>query len=277
MAQTMKRPAVQPLRERKKQLPWPLNIYQTAVGKKWVMAITGVMLLGFVISHMVGNLHLYEGPVATYEYAEVLREIGSPVIPHTWFLWLLRVGLLGAFVLHIHSAYTLSMMSSASNPRSSADRNKSYVGGQDYIAVNFASRTMRWTGPIIGVYVVFHLLDLTWGTAGFAGDGFVKGDPYNNVVESFARWWALIIYIVANLALVIHIFHGTFSLFQSLGINSPKINKARRGIAAGVAGLILIGNLSFPILTAAGLVDQDNCEAPCGITGAEHHNEEAAG
>lgn len=256
----MKRPVVQPLRKPKKQLPFPLNVYQTAVGRKWVMAITGIMLIGFVLAHMAGNLKMYQGPVKFFYYAEVLREIGAPVIPHNWFLWIMRLGLIGAFALHIHSAYSLAAMSRASD--------KKYTGSRDYIAVNFASRTMRWTGPIILLYIIWHLFDLTWGTV---NPDFVKGDPYHNVVETFTSGalWSLPIYIIATLALCVHIYHGTWSLFQSLGINSPKYNQARKGLAAGLAGLILIGNLSFPILTAVGLVDEDNCksgEAPCATT-----------
>lgn len=265
MAQTMTREGPQPLRTPPRKLPYPLSIYQTAVGKKWVMALTGIGLIGFVIAHMIGNLHIYEGPVEIREYAETLRDIGVHVIPRTWFLWILRAGLVVMFALHIHSAVTLSRMSIESNA--------AYRGGRDYIAANFASRTMRWTGPIIGLYLLYHLADLTWGWLPWVE--FERGDPYNNVVSSFENWPVALLYIVANVALAVHIFHGTWSLFQSLGLNSPKLNPLRRGLAGGVAGLILVGNLSFPILVQAGLVDQDNCTAPCGITLEEQHDSEA--
>ena len=272
MAQTMTRPGPQPIKKRPKQLPFPLSLYQTAVGKKWVMAITGIGLLGFVIAHMIGNLHLYEGPVEIHEYAETLRDLGVHVIPRTWLLWAMRLGLIAMFGLHIHSAYSLSVMSAKSSPQVGPDGSKKYAAGQNYLAANFASRTMRWTGPIILLYLFYHLADLTWG---WWSDDWVRGDPYHNVVNSFSSWPVAILYIVANTALAIHIFHGVFSLFQSLGINNPKYNAARRGLAAGLAGLILVGNLSFPIAVKAGLIDEDNCEAPCGLTGAEAHDEEA--
>jgi succinate dehydrogenase / fumarate reductase, cytochrome b subunit len=257
----------EPLRAKPRQLPFPLNLYQTAVGKKWVMALTGIGLVSFVVAHMLGNLHLYEGPIPVAEYSETLRKIGADVVPHTWFLWILRIGLVVMFVLHIHSAVTLSHMSRVSNPRSSLDGNKRYPGGQDYIAVNFASRTMRWTGPIIALFLVYHLADLTWGLLPWVD--YQRGDPYHNLVQSLENWPVAILYIVANVALALHIFHGVYSLFQSLGVNSPKLNALRRPLAGGVALLILVGNLSFPIAVQAGVIDEDNCTAPCGITGLQ--------
>ena len=257
MAQTMQRTrAPKPVRKRSKvTLPWPLNLWQTAIGRKWIMALTGVGLLGFVIAHMIGNLHLYEGPLATYEYAEVLREIGSPVIPHKWFLWILRIGLIAMFPLHIWAARSLQDMGRRANSKSSLmSRNKQYMGGQEFIAANFASRTMRWTGPIIGLYLIYHLMDLTWG---WVNPDFVPGDPYHNAVASMSNLPVAIIYIVANLALGVHIFHGAWSLFQSLGINSPKINNFRRQFAGALAAIIVIGNLSFPIMVQAGVIDND--------------------
>jgi succinate dehydrogenase cytochrome b subunit len=265
MAQTTTRPGPQPIRKRPKQWPFPLNIYQSAVGRKWVMAVSGIVLLGFVMSHMIGNLHIYEGPLEVHEYAETLRELGVHVIPRTWMLWGIRLVLILAFVLHVHSAFSLAAMGHKANPRTGMGANKSYVGGQHYVAVNYASRTMRVTGPIVLLYLFFHLADLTWG---WLWDDWYRGDPYNNVVVSMGNVGVAAIYVVANVALALHIFHGTYSLFQSLGINSPKINAGRKPLAAGLAGLILIGNLSFPIAVQAGLIDQDNCEAPCGLTAA---------
>ena len=266
MVQTTARPGPQPIRKRPKQWPYPLNLYQTAVGRKWVMAITGIVLLGFVVTHMIGNLHLYEGPLEIHEYAETLRELGVHIVPRTWLLWAIRLVLILAFVLHVHSAFSLAAMGHKANSRSGFGANKAYVGGQDYVAVNYASRTMRVTGPIVLLYLFFHLADLTWG---WLWDDWHRGDPYNNVVVSMGNVGIAIVYIAANVALAAHIFHGTYSLFQSLGISNPKINAGRKPLAAGLAGLILVGNLSFPIAVQAGLIDQDNCEAPCGITAAE--------
>ena len=271
MAQTTIRKGPDPIRKKQKQLPFPLNIYQSAVGKKWAMAVSGVVLLGFVVTHMIGNLHLYEGPLEIHEYAETLRNLGTDIIPRTWLLWGVRLLLIAAFAVHVHSAYSLKEVSRKSNTKSNfTDGNKKYASSQDFVAANYASRTMRWTGPIVLLYLFFHLADLTWGW--FSKD-WVLGDPYNNIVVSMGNIGVALIYVVANIALAIHIYHGTWSLFQSLGINSPKINKARRSIAKGLAGIILIGNLSFPIAVTTGLIDQDNCEAPCGITAYEAEKE----
>jgi len=240
---------VEPVRRRPTQLPWPLNIYQTAIGKKYAMALTGIGLLGFVLVHMIGNLHLYEGPAQVNEYGEALRDLGGDLAPRTLVLWLARLGLTAMFALHIHSAWSLARMSHKAD--------SSYVGSRNYIAANFASRTMRWTGPIILLYLIFHLADLTWGRWR-VGDNYIRGDVYHNVSESFANLPVALIYIVANVALAVHIFHGAWSMFQSLGINNPKYNSLRRGLAGGLAGLILVGNLSFPIAVQTGLIDEDN-------------------
>lgn len=257
MARTMSRPEARGRVNRgpRIRLPWPLSLYQTAVGKKWVMALTGIGLLGFVLVHMIGNLHLYEGPLETYEYGEALRDLGGHFVPRTWVLWALRIGLIVAFALHIHSAWSLTRMNQRSNPASSpVDGVKRYESRRDYITADFASRTMRWTGIIIALFLVYHLADLTWGH--FNPD-FVRGDPYHNVVESFSNVGVAIFYIVANVALALHIYHGAWSMFQSLGVNSPKYNHARRRFAQGFALVILVGNLSFPIMVQADVIDQD--------------------
>lgn len=247
MSQTeLSQSSVKPLRSAKpkRQLPWPLSIYQSAVGKKWVMALTGISLLGFVLVHMIGNFHLYEGPTKTYEYAEALRDLGGDFVPRTWILWALRLGLIGAFGLHIHSAWSLTLMSRRANI--------AYQSRREYATANYASRTMRWTGPIVGLYVLYHLADLTWG---WFNPDFVRGDPYHNVVASLSNVPVAVLYIVANVALAIHIYHGAWSMFQSLGINSDRFNPLRRTFAQLFALVILVGNLSFPIFVQAGVID----------------------
>ena len=158
----------------------------------------------------------------------------------------LRIGLIGMFAAHIHAAFSLSRMNTKAN--------KAYAGSRDYLAVNFASRTMRWTGPIILLYLLFHLADLTWG---WFSDDWVRGDVYANVYNSMDALPIALIYIAANVALAVHIFHGAWSMFQTLGLNNPRYNNARRHFARGIAGLILIGNLSFPLAVQGGLVDLD--------------------
>ncbi|MFA5566554.1 MAG: succinate dehydrogenase cytochrome b subunit [Acidimicrobiia bacterium] len=255
---------VRPINKRAKQLPFPLNIYQSAVGKKWVMAITGIAILGFVLAHMIGNLKLYLGVEPMNHYAEWLRDMLTPILPRTVALWLMRIGLIVAFALHIHSAYSLTIMNAKARPNG-------YQSKRDYIAANFASRTMRASGIIVGLFILWHLADLTWG---FVNPDFIRGDAYHNVVESFSFFPVAALYIVANLALGLHIYHGAWSLFQSLGANSPKLNPMRRPFAVAFAALIVVGNLSFPIMVQAGVISEKNRTTP--LVNTETANEDAA-
>jgi succinate dehydrogenase / fumarate reductase cytochrome b subunit len=194
---------------------------------------------------MVGNLKMYQGRTAFDAYAETLRYLLYPIMPAYGVLWLFRIGLILMFGFHIHSAYTLTRMNHRARP-------VKYQSSRDYIAVSFASRTMRWTGIIIGLYVLFHLADLT---TGWANPDFVYGAAYDNLVASLERPWVAAIYIVSNIALGIHLFHGGWSMFQSLGLNNPRYNRARRSFAAGFAVIVAGVNISFPIAVLAGLVD----------------------
>lgn len=236
-------------RAKKRRKPFLLDLYSTALGKKYVMAITGIAIIGFVVAHMIGNLKMYLGAEDFNHYAEFLRELLVPLLPRTYALWIMRIGLIGAFALHIHAAYSLTIMNHKA-------RSVKYQSERDYVVANFASRTMRWTGIIIALFLLWHLADLTWGTTNAIGtDGtFVRGDAYGNVVRSFDRPPVAILYIVANIALGLHLFHGTWSLFQSLGLNSPRFNKWRKGLAAGLATIVVVGNVSFPIAVLAGIV-----------------------
>ncbi|NNE11875.1 MAG: succinate dehydrogenase cytochrome b subunit [Ilumatobacter sp.] len=236
--------------------PFLLDFYSTAVGKKYVMAITGLIGIGFVISHLIGNLKLYLGVVEengqrVYDvdiYGEYLREILVPILPRTYFLWILRLVLIGALLLHVHAAYTLTVMNRKARP-------VQYQTDRDYQVANFASRSMRWTGVIVLLYLFYHLADFTWG---WFNPDFVRGEVYRNVDASLSQWWVAAIYIVANIALGIHLFHGTWSLFQSMGWNNPKFNEWRKALSVGIATIIVVGNVSFPIMTLAGVIDYDD-------------------
>ncbi|HWJ97965.1 MAG TPA: succinate dehydrogenase cytochrome b subunit [Acidimicrobiales bacterium] len=247
MAQTTvaRGPASGGAKRAKRKAPFPVELYRSALGKKYVMAITGIMLMGFVFFHMVGNLKMYMGPVHYDEYAEFLREILVPILPRTVFLWILRIGLIGAFALHIHSAYSLTRMNHAA-------RTVKYQSPRDYVAANFASRTMRWTGIIVGLFLVWHLFDLSW--TGTPGMTFVRGHAYANVVSSLGRPVVAAFYVAANIALGIHLFHGAWSLFQSMGWNNPRFNVWRRNFAIAFAAIIVIGNVSFPLAVQFGIV-----------------------
>jgi len=221
-----------------------LDLYSTAVGKKYVMALTGIALMGYVLAHMIGNLKMFLGADEINHYGEFLRELLVPLAPRTVVLWILRIGLIGAAILHIHAAYSLTVLNREA-------RSVKYQSERDYQAANFASRTMRWTGVIVLLFVLWHLADLTWG---WANPDFVRGDPYNNVVASLSRVPVAILYVVANIALGIHLYHGAWSLFQSMGWNSPRFNRWRRGFAIAFATAITVGNVSFPLAVQAGIV-----------------------
>ncbi len=246
MATTMERPGPPTVHPQpRRRAPWPVEFYRSAVGKKWVMALTGIALMGFIFFHAFGNLKVYLGASDFNHYGEFLRHILVPLLPRTWFLWLARSGLVVAFALHIHSAYGLTRM----NRRA---RGTGYESHRDYQAANIASRSMRWTGVIILLFLIFHLADLTWGTV---NPHFVRGDVYRNFLASFTRPWVAAIYIVANLALAIHLFHGAWSMFQSLGLNNPRWNSWRRSFAIGFATVVGVMNLSFPIAVQAHWLD----------------------
>ena len=236
------RPA--PVNTRHRNGPWPVRFYGSAVGKKWLMAVTGIMLFGFVFFHMFGNLKMYLGPTHYNEYSEWLKTILVPALPKTGFLWIMRAGLIVAVIVHMHCAYSLTVMNRRARP-------VGYQSKRDYIAANFASRTMRWTGIIVALFTIRHLMDLTWG---WVNPDFEYGNTYANVVHSLERWPVAIFYIVANLALGFHLFHGLWSMFQSLGLNNPRWNSARRGFAATFAAIITIVNISFPVYVLAGVV-----------------------
>ena len=230
------------LRKSRKRAPFVVEFWRSAVAKKWLMAITGIMLMGFVFFHMIGNLKMYLGRTSAGvyhidEYGEFLRNLLVPILPRTVTLWLLRGGLIAAGGLHVHAAVALTRMNAKA-------RTIKYQSQRDYVAANFASRTMRVTGIIFALFLLWHLSDLTWG---FANHGFVRGEVMRNLHASLSRAPIAAIYIVGNVALGVHLFHGSWSLFQSLGLNNPRFNRGRQLFAAGFAALIVAGNLSFPI------------------------------
>ena len=224
--------------QKNRQAPFIVTFYRSAIVKKWLMAVSGIILLGYVLAHMVGNLKVFIGEEDLNHYAEWLRDLGEPILPYSVVLWSLRVVLIAAFAIHIIAAYQLTRMNQQARP-------VKYQSARDYVAADFASRTMRWTGVIVGLFVIFHLLDLTFGPA---NPEFVRGEVYDNMIESFRRVPVAIAYIVANIALGIHIFHGAWSMFQSLGLNNPRYNAWRRYFAIGFAGLITTGNVAIPLL-----------------------------
>jgi succinate dehydrogenase cytochrome b subunit len=224
-------------------MAWFPELMRPAVGKKAVMAVTGLILFGFVLGHFAGNLKLYQGPRALNDYAAFLRTAGSPELPAGALLWTFRSVLLASLALHVWAAWQLTRISHAARPAG-------YVAGTR-IHTTYASRTMRWGGVIILLFVVYHLLHFTWGTV---HPSFVPGDVYHNVVTGFQVWWVAAFYIAAQVALGFHLYHGLWSMFQSLGLNHPRFNHWRDGFAHAFAWIIALGNISFPLAVLSGLV-----------------------
>ena len=233
----------------RKKKSFLLDIYSTAVGKKYAMAISGIALMGFVLFHMIGNLKMYLGAAELDSYAEFLKKLLYPLAPKGAVLWILRGGLLAMLVLHLHAAWSLTIMNRQARP-------VKYQSPRDYEVANFASRTMRYSGMIVLSFLIWHLLDLTFGVVNTIGaDGaFVRAEVYANVVRSLDRWPVALFYILANLLLGIHLRHGAWSIFQSLGWNNPRFNSWRWAFATGFAAVVVLGNISFPIAVLAGIV-----------------------
>jgi len=214
-------------------------LYQSSIGKKAVMAVTGLIGFGFVIGHMIGNLQAFPflgGADALNHYAVALRKLGA-------LLYIVRGVLLVAVVLHIVSAYQVSRMSLKNR---TTDYERWTPRGSDY-----ASRTMRWSGVILALFIVYHLMHLTFGNA---HPHFVHGDVYANVVSGFSVWYVSAFYILAMIALALHLYHGVWSMFQTLGLNNPTWNKVLHRLAVISAIIIGAGNISIPIAVLIGYI-----------------------
>jgi succinate dehydrogenase / fumarate reductase cytochrome b subunit len=219
------------------------NFWRSPLGKKSVMAVTGLMLFSFVLVHLWGNLKLYEGPEKLDNYAEFLRTVGAPFLGRGQALWIARIGLIAVAALHIFTAVQLTLINRRARPVE--------YGVRAYVQTNYAARTMVWSGPIIALFVGYHLLHFTFGSA---HPDYIHGEVYHNVVAGFRNYWSSGVYIVAMLFLGLHMYHGLWSMFQSLGLNHPKYNSWRRSFAAIAAAGVTIGNISFPVAVITGLV-----------------------
>jgi len=235
-----------------RRAPWPVGFYRSAVGKKWVMALTGIGIIFFVLAHMVGNWKIFLPDVAGVPdidiYAEALRELLVPFLPAHVALWILRTGLIVAFLLHIHAAYALTLMNHRARP-------EDYQGPRTYVAANYASRTMRWSGVIFAAFLLFHLADLTWGIQPMAPETWARGEVYANFIATFSRAPVTAFYVIAMVLLGLHLYHGAWSMFQSLGINHPRFNDLRRYFAIGLAVLVTVGNAIMPLAVYFGFVE----------------------
>jgi succinate dehydrogenase / fumarate reductase cytochrome b subunit len=223
--------------------PHAYGLWSSSVGKKIVMAVSGLVLYGFVVVHMLGNLKVYQGREAFNHYAEGLRTVGAPFFGHGQLLWVARIVLLVALFVHLVAVFKLTRQSKAAR--------KHAYKKFDGLEYSYASRTMLWGGLLLLAYVVYHLLHLTFGSV---HPNFVPGDAYNNFVVGFQQVPASIAYIVAMIPLALHMYHGFWSMLQTLGANNPKYNKMRRPIALTLALLVALLNISFPVAVLLGIV-----------------------
>jgi succinate dehydrogenase / fumarate reductase, cytochrome b subunit len=220
-----------------------LTLYRTSVGRKALMAVTGILLAGFVFGHMVGNLKMFQGAEAMDGYGAFLRQFGYPIIPEYGLLWVVRLGLLAAVAVHAVAAFQLWQQSRAA--RSTAYRK------DDSQVFSYASRTMRWGGVIVLLFIVYHLLHLTTGSV---HPDFEYGSVYANVVAGFQSIPVAVFYLVAVGALSLHLYHGLWSVFTSLGSQNPKLDRFRRPFAAVVSIVLFVGYASVPVAVLAGIL-----------------------
>jgi succinate dehydrogenase / fumarate reductase cytochrome b subunit len=199
---------------------------------------------------MFGNLKVYEGPEVYNAYAKGLRTIGVPFVPESGLLWIMRSGLLLAVLLHVHAAYATTRQSKSARPVAYAKR--------EPVQTTYAERTMRYGGVIIVLFVLYHLAHFTWGLDVAPPATFVAHDPYRNFVAGFSIWWVSLIYIAAQVFLAFHLYHGVWSMFQSLGWVPGTLERKgsdwRRMLATGFAVVVALGNVSFPLAVLAGVV-----------------------
>ncbi|WP_030616904.1 succinate dehydrogenase cytochrome b subunit [Streptomyces sclerotialus] len=217
-------------------------LWHSTVGKKTAMAVSGIVMLLYLVAHMLGNLKIFFGAVEFDGYAHWLRTIGEPFLHHEWFLWIARVVLLAAVIVHAVAAYQLSRRDLAARPTKYVHKKK---------RTSYATRTMRWGGIILGLFIVWHILDLTTLTV---NPHAAAGHPYANVVATFSTWYGNVIYLVAMLALGLHIRHGFWSAAQTLGANRPGRDRTLKAIANLLALVLTLGFIAVPVSVMTGVV-----------------------
>jgi succinate dehydrogenase / fumarate reductase cytochrome b subunit len=209
---------------------------RSTIGLKVVMAVTGIILFGFAIGHMLGNLQAYQGAAKFNAYAKFLK--GTPAL-----LWTVRSVMIVMVLLHMYAFARLAAIARRARPVGYARRS--------WRTASLASRTMMLTGPVILLFVIYHLLHFTTGQA---HPQFDHHDPYRNFVVGFQQVPVSIAYIAAMLGLSLHLFHGAWSFFQSLGINNPSWNRGLRAFAVVATLVIVLVNISFPVAVMAGVI-----------------------
>ena len=219
---------------------------RSTIALKILMAVSGIVFIGFVLLHMYGNLKAFAGHDAFNEYAHHLRTLGEPMLPHSGMLWIIRVVLIVSLAVHLYAAFTLWARAKHARPIQ-------YQVKKD-TGATFASRMMRWGGVTILLFIIWHLLNFTIGKVNVTGGP--TNDPYNLLVDTFATWWLTLIYLVAMAMLGAHLHHGVWSACQTLGITGTAQARARaRVFSLALAIVITVGFSLVPIAILAGVID----------------------
>ncbi len=223
-------------------------LYRSTVGKKVLMAVSGFIWFGFLIGHMAGNLKAFTGQESFNHYAEFLRHMGEPLVPPTFLLWVARGLLILALGVHV-------LMAFQTWGRSRSARQAGYRK-EEQLSFSWASRFMRWGGVLILVFIVYHILHMTLGTvhADFRPADASGHYAYHNLVTGLSNPLVAGFYILAMAAICLHLWHGIWSMMQTLGANHPKYRDFRRPIAVGFALVIFLGFISVPISVLAGIL-----------------------
>lgn len=231
-------------------MPQVVKMYRSSVAKKVLMALSGVLLFGFVVGHMLGNLKAFQPwdaasgqPHPLDRYGAFLREFGYPIVPEYGLLWVMRLALLAALAVHVVAAYQLW--------RQSRSARQVKYGKHESQVFSYASRTMRWGGVIILLFVVYHLLHMTTGTV---HPDFEYGSVYANLIIGFQNPLVAGFYLVAVGALSLHVYHGVWSLFTTLGVTNVRVERMRRPLAAVSAAALFVGYGSVPLAVFLGLL-----------------------
>lgn len=220
---------------------------RSTVALKLLMAVSGLIFVLYVVLHMAGNLKAFAGHDTYNSYAEHLRTLGEPMLPHAGFLWILRVVLLVALAAHLYSAFTLW-------GRANRARGHRYTMKKN-VHSTLSSRTMRWGGLALLLFLVWHLLNFTIGKINVTGGP--TNDPYNLVVDSFSTWWLTVIYLVAMAALGLHLRHGVWSAAQTLGYTNTAAQRRRAKVAGLVLAVVVaVGFSVTPVFVLLGVISK---------------------
>jgi succinate dehydrogenase / fumarate reductase, cytochrome b subunit len=211
-----------------------IRFYHTTVGKKLVMAVTGIILSLYVLMHMLGNMQIYLGSSQLNRYAQLLHS-------NMALLWCVRAVMLVAVAWHVLIATQLTLRNWGARP-------VGYII-QRFREADYASRMMIWGGIVLTGFVVYHILHLTVGSV---GPSLIPLDVYHNVISGFSVWYVVAVYAVAQIALGLHLYHGLWSLFQTIGLSHPLYNRWRRCLAMVCAVVVVTGNLSIAVAVLSG-------------------------